>query len=339
MNRIITLFIKLSIVLLLPSVGAAQTSHRAYNFLNVPLSGHAAAMGGCSPALISDDALLIQQNPALLGPELDTSVALSYMRYIGTSNMAGAVFSKSAGHHGAWAAGLRYLNYGTIESIDESGITDGTSFSPYDLVAGGAYSHDITDRLRGAISINLIYSNYASFSALAIAADLGISYYDDDKDLSLALVLKNAGGQVKRFDTQYQRLPFDIQLGYMQGLGRSPFTLSITAFNLTRWKMPYYRLSSDGTASVTDNFASNLFSHLVFGLQYSPSERFYIAAGYNHKTRNDIGAASRSILSGFSAGIGMRLKWIGFDVAFASPHRNTTTIVFNISTNIHDLLQ
>lgn len=87
-------------------------------------------------------------------------------------------------------------------------------------------------------------------------------------------MIKNAGGQVKRFNDSYDHLPFDIQLGYMQGLGNGPFSLSITAHHLTRWKMPYYKHDSNSqTTEVVEadsKFFSDLFRHLTFGLQYSP---------------------------------------------------------------------
>lgn len=93
-------------------------------------------------------------------------------------------------------------------------------------------------------------------------------------------------------------------------IGASPFQFGATAHDLTRWKMPYYKHSSDGSleSEVKDSFADNLFRHLTFSLQYSPSDKFYIAAGYNHKMRTDMGTYHRNFLSGFSAGFGLRVK-------------------------------
>ena len=64
--------------------------------------------------------------------------------------------------------------------------------------------------------------------------------------MSLSLVVKNLGGQIKRFDQAYDRLPFDIQLGWMQRLGSSPFQLSITAWHLNKWSLPYYAVEDNG---------------------------------------------------------------------------------------------
>ncbi len=45
----------------------AQTGRSAYEFLDVPTSSHAFALGGGGIALIDDDVALAQENPALLG--------------------------------------------------------------------------------------------------------------------------------------------------------------------------------------------------------------------------------------------------------------------------------
>ncbi len=100
---------------------------------------------------------------------------------------------------------------------------------PADIVFEGSYSHDITDRLRGGINYCMIYSNYEQYNAFAMAVDLGINYYNEEKDLSFSAVLTNMGGQIKRFDSEYNRLPFDFRLGYMQTIGSSPFQISINA--------------------------------------------------------------------------------------------------------------
>lgn len=332
------------LALLIPYVSAtlrAQDGSSAYSFLEITSSAKAFALGGVNISTIDDDLNLADQNPGLLGPEIDIQLALNYMHYFGDSNFAGARFGMAAGERGAWSAGLQYLGYGSMTSTDISGQPTG-SFSVKDIVISGIYSHDFTDRLRGGINFKMISSTYEQYSAFAMAADIGINYYNEERDLSLSAVLKNMGGQLKRFDSAYDRLPFDIQLGYTQGLGSSPFILSITAWHLNKWSLPYYtHKDEDGidTQIIKDSFVSNLFRHLVFGLQYSPSDKFYIGVGYNNKTRTDMSTYSRNFLSGFSAGLGFRLKSISLGLAYAQPHKGGASIMLNLSTNIHELLR
>lgn len=316
----------------------AQNSSSAYSFLDIPISSHAYALGGVNTAIIDSDILLADQNPALIGPEIGIQAAASYMHYMGSGNFGGVRFGMAAGERGAWSAGIRYLNYGAFDGYLSDGTPTG-SFTPADVVFEGTYSHDITNRLRGGVNYRMIYSTYEHYTAFAMAVDLGINYYNEEKDLSLSAVLTNMGGQVKRFDSEYNRLPFDLRLGYMQTLGNSAFQLSVNAWHLTKWKLPYYnhdKNDSDKQQEVQSNFFSDLFRHLVFGLQYSPSEKFYIGVGYNYKTRTDMSAYQRNFLSGFSLGGGIRVKDFGFAVSYALPHKSASTLMLNLNWTIKE---
>lgn len=311
-----------------------------YSFLDIPSSAQAMALGGTNVSVISSDVSLVGQNPALLGPEIEAAVGLHYMHYMGSGNFAGVRYAMAAGERGAWSAGIRYLNYGEITRTEADGSVNGT-FSPQDLAVDAVYSHDFTDRLRGGITLKLLYSHYEIYEAFAMGADVGLNYYDDEKDLSLSLVLRNMGGQIKRFHDNYDRLPFDIQLGYTQGIGGGPFSISVTAWHLNKWKLPYYEHKDDDNESDSElksGFVSNLFRHLVFGLKYSPSDNFYIAAGYNYKTRTDMSTYKRNFLSGFSLGLGLDVKSFSFSAAYSMPHKSASQLMLNVAMNISELL-
>ncbi len=311
----------------------AQIGANAYSFLEVASSTHALALGGYGIAVSASDVLLADQNPGLLGAEIERVAAISYMRYFGSSNFASARFAHSAGEHGAWSVGLKYVDYGSIDGYNSDGTYTG-SFKPQDISFEGTYAHDFTSRLRGGINVKVIYSNYEEYSAIAMAADLGINYFDPDHNLSLSAVIKNAGGQLKRFNETYDHLPFDIQLGYMQGLGHGPFSLAITAHTLTHWHTTYYKHddNQESTIEEADNkFIPNLFRHLAFGLQYSPTDAFYAAIGYNYKTRTDLTTYQRNFFSGFSLGVGFNVKDFDIGVSFSQPHKSASTLALNLA--------
>lgn len=338
MKRTTAIIALLSALLPAALSARAQKTSTAYDFLNIPTSSHSFALGGAGIAIVDDDVTLIDQNPALLGAEIDRQLAFGYMHWLGSSNFASARYGMAAGERGAWSVGIRYLNYGTMTQTDADG-TVGQTFTPQDIVAGGTYSHDFTDRLRGGITLNMVYSNYEQYTAFALAADLGLNWYDDEKDLSLSVVLRNMGGQLKRFENSYDRLPFDIQLGYMQGLGSTPFQLAITARHLTRWNLQYYdHNANDTSAEYKSSFFSNLFRHLVFGLQYAPTDRFYIGIGYDYKMRTDMSTYQRNFLSGFSAGLGLKVKGFSFGASYAMPHRGGSSVMLNIGCALSELL-
>lgn len=318
----------------------AQESHSAYNWLDISSSSRIYGLGGINVSLVDDDVNITDQNPALLGPEMSGQVALSYMHYVGGSNFAGIRYAHSAGERGAWSASLRYFGYGSTKETLPDGTIIG-DFSPKDVAFGGSYSHDITDRLRGGIALRMLYSGYADYTAFALSADLGINYYNPDSDMSLSAVLANMGGQIKRFDEAYDRLPFDIRLGWSKTFGTFPVRFSVTAWNLTKWKLPYLD-SGDGSEGsqpeVKDKFMSNLMRHLVFGADLVSSPNFYLGLGYNYKARTDMATYSRSFLSGWSLAGGFKGRAFAVGLAFAQPHTGATTFMVNLTLSLNDLL-
>lgn len=321
-------------------IANAEGGGSSYDFLNIPTSAHAYALGGSGVAVISDDVALADQNPALLGSEIEQQFSLGYMHYMGSGNFAGVRFGMGAGEYSAWAAGIRYINYGSLTQYDPSGVAGG-KFSPTDIVVEGSYSRNITNRWRGGVNLNFIYSHYDVYSALALSVDLGVNYYDEERDLSFSFVLRNAGGQIKRFDEAYNRLPFDVQMGYMQRLGETPLSLAISAHNLTRWNLPYYTHAKDTQGDervLKSTFISNFFRHLTFGLQYQPVSKLWFALGYDYKTATDMSTYHRSFLSGFSVGAGLRVRGFGFGVAFAQPHKSASTLMLNVNCNLWELM-
>ncbi len=329
------------LALVCPPGAQAQGGGAAYNFLDITSSSKIYGLGGMNISLVDDELMSSDQNPGLLGQESSGQVVINYMHYMGGSNFAGVRYAHSQGEHGTWSAQIRYFGYGAMDERNEFGDLIG-SFSPQDVAFGGTYSYDFNDRLRGGIDLKMIYSGYADYTAFALSTDLGINYYDPDKDLSLSAVVANAGGQIKRFTDAYSRLPFDIRLGWSQSFGTFPVRFSITAWNLTKWKLPYYKTgdgSADSEPELVDSFMSNLFRHLVFSADLVSSENFYIGLGYNYKTRTDMSTYKRNFLSGFSLAAGLRVKSFGLGLAFAQPHSGGTCLMVNFSCNLQELLR
>lgn len=323
---------------------AAQDGSTAYNFLNVTSSARIYGLGGVNITNVDDDLMSTDQNPALLGGEMSGQLGINYMRYLDDSNFAGLRFAHSAGTYGAWSAGIQYFGYGSITGADESGIITG-SFSPKDVAFSGSFAYDIYGGWRGGILLKLLYSGYEQYSAMAVATDLGVNYYNPDNDLSFSVVAANLGGQLKKFNETSDRLPVDLRLGVAKSFGEFPVRFSVTAWNLTKWHLPYTETgdgistetSGDGD-TVKDSFSSNLFRHLVFGAELISSERFYLSLGYNYKTRTDMSTYSRSFLSGFSLGAGLNARRFRVALALAQPHTGATTFMLNLSLNINDIL-
>jgi len=314
----------------------------AYNFLSVPASSHVYGLGGHNLTIIDDDINLIEQNPALLGPEYDHQVGLNYMRYIGETNFAGLRYGQGVSEHGAIAVGLQYFGYGNIQGADIDGTKTGT-FSASDMAFSLTYSHDISEKWRGGITLKYLYSKYEDYTAGAVAADLGINFYDPDHEFSASLVAKNLGGQVKKFNQNKDDLPWDIQVGVSKMLGMAPIRLHVTAYELTHWSSPYYKIEDVNNPNSDliekESFGSNLLRHMVFGVDVLPTDNLYLGLGYNYRVRSDMATYKRDFMSGLSVCGGLKVRAFGFGAAFARPHTGASTFMFNLTTSIGELMK
>ena len=75
----------------------AQEDNSVFQFLKIPFSSHAAALGGENISIIEDDLTMAVHNPALLSCVADKTLNLNYMLYIAGVNAASAAFSRVAG--------------------------------------------------------------------------------------------------------------------------------------------------------------------------------------------------------------------------------------------------
>ena len=318
------------------------TSTTAYNFLSVPVSSHVYGLGGHNITIIDDDINLVEQNPALLGAEFDHQVGLNYMRYIGETNFAGLRYGQGVSKHGSIAAGIQYFGYGDIEGASVDGTPTGT-FTASDIAFSVTYSHDVTKHLRGGITLKYLYSKYEDYTAGAVAADLGLSYYDPDHEFSASLVAKNLGGQVKKFNEYKDNLPWDIQVGVSKMLSKAPVRLHLTAYELARWNSPYYKIEDINNPNSDlikeESFGSNLLRHLVFGVDVLPTNNIYLGVGYNYRMRTDMATYKRDFMSGLSVCGGLKVRAFGIGAAFARPHSGATTMMFNLTASIGELLK
>lgn len=335
------ILLSMAVVALL-AMADGGTSTTAYNFLSVPVSSHVYGLGGHNITIIDDDINLVEQNPALLGSEFDHQVGLNYMRYIGETNFAGVRYGQGVTKSGSIAVGIQYFGYGNLQGVGADGVETGT-FSASDMAFSVSYSHDVTKNLRGGITLKYLYSKYESYTAGAVAADLGLSFYDPTHEFSASLVAKNLGGQVKKFTDYKDKLPWDIQVGVSKMLGKAPLRLHITAYELARWNSPYYKIEDVNNPNSglvkEESFGTNLLRHLVFGVDVLPTNNIYLGLGYNYRMRSDMATYKRDFMSGLSVCAGLKVKAFGIGAAFARPHTGATTMMFNLTTTIGELLK
>lgn len=312
----------LVIMAALANIAATQAqndSQTGYNFLRLPVSAHAAALGGDNISVIDDDEALIFNNPALLSSVTDKSLNLNYMSYMQGSKVASAAFNKVFGERASAAISGSFVDYGKMKETDENNIQTG-EFSAKDISIAGYFSYLLTDRLSGGVSAKFITSYIADYNSIAVSVDLGLNYYDPDREWSLSFVLKNLGGEVKAYNDDYNRLPFDMQIGASKRFTNTPLRLHATLVDLNH---PHYKV----------------INHLVVGADALLTDNFWIGMGYNFRRANEMKLASSDGKSsthgaGLSFGAGLALSRFKASASWSKYHVSSSSIIMSIAYSL-----
>ena len=293
----------------------SQESQTAYNFLRLPVSAHVAAVGGDNLTLTDDDATLIFHNPALIGGVSDKSINLNFMTYMEGAKTASAAFVKGAGDRGTWGITGQYMDYGSMKETTATNEDLGT-FSARDIAIGGTFAYALTNTLSGGITAKFISSHIAGYNSMAVGVDLGLNYYNEQSEWSLSAVARNLGGQIKAYDDEFERIPFDLQIGVSKRLQGAPLRFHATLSRLTDWDEAFGR-------------------HIAIGADVLLGENIYIAAGYNfrraHEMKISDSEGSSAHGAGFSLGAGLSLQRFKLHLGYGKYHVSASSLLINIS--------
>ena len=298
----------------------AQESQTAYNFLRLPESAHAAALGGDNISIIEDDATLALSNPALLASVGGRTVTVGYMNYMDGVGMYTANYADIVNDKATVGGAIHYINYGKMKEVDQNDVQTGT-FSAADMAFEGLFSYTLAKNLVGGIGAKFVYSKIGGYASTAAAIDLGLNYYSADKDFSASLSVRNLGGQLSTYEDEFESLPTDVSVGVTYGLPNSPLRLSLTFADLNHWDYAFLR-------------------HACVGVDLKLTEQFYVAGGYNArraynmKTRNLTDNSESSHGAGFTVGAGLLLERFKLNVSYGKYHVNSSSIMFNAAINL-----
>jgi long-subunit fatty acid transport protein len=286
--------------------------------MRLPVSAHAAALGGSGITLIEDDATLIFHNPSLINNISDRTLNLNFMTYMEGATTASASFIRAAGERGTWGITGQFMSYGTMKETNASGQQTG-EFSAKDIALGGSFAYSLSEKFTGGITAKFIASYIGQYNSLGACVDLGINYYNSQGELSVSAVARNLGGQLSAYEDDFERMPLDLQLGVTKRLLGSPLRLSASLVRLNDWQY-------------------GLGKHIVIGADLILSPQFYIAAGYNAmrasemKIAEDDGSSAHG--AGLSIGAGLQLERLKLHVAYAKYHVSTASLLVNLAYSL-----
>lgn len=312
---------KVAIILLLALVALdmhAQDSRTEFNFLRLPVSAHAAALGGDNVSIIEDDEALIFSNPALLSSVSDKTINLNYMNYMSGVNMLSAAFNKTVKERASWAGSAQYIDYGSMKETDANNVQTG-EFKAKDIALAGYFSYMLTDHLAGGIAMKFVTSYIGDYNSIGMGVDLGVNYYDDARGWSVSAVVKNLGGQLKAFTDNYERMPIDVQIGASKSFETFPMRLSASLVDLNHWD---YRFAN----------------HIVVGAEFIIAPSIWIGGGYSFRRAHEMKIASTDGESSHGAGLsfggGLNLDRFKVNLAYGKYHVSSSSLTINVAYSL-----
>lgn len=293
----------------------AQESQTEYNFLRLPVSAHAAALGGENITIIEDDPSLMFSNPALASSVSDKTVGISYMNYMHGANYMGASYTKALGEKATLAGGVQYMSYGRMKEVDANNVQTG-SFNASEMAIEAILAYELAPNLMGGITAKLITSHIANYSSMAVGVDLALNWYEPERLWSVSLVGKNLGGQIKAYEENYGKMPIDLQVGVSKTFEALPIRVSATMVDLTHKPL-------------------SLSHHLCLGAEVLLSESIWIGGGYNFRKGEEMIIGNNDEASahgaGFSLGGGINLEQFKLNLAWGKYHAASSSILVNLA--------
>lgn len=295
---------------------AQNDSQTSYTFLRLPLSAHAAALGGDNITMTDDDVMMMFHNPALITGTSVGTLGLQYMNYMSGCNNVSAAYNMLVKEKWNIGIGIDYMGYGSIRHTDADNNDMGT-YNASEMAFYGTLGYELASNLAGGISLKYVYGNISSYNSMAVAVDLGLNYYLPESEWSFGIAVKNLGGQIMAYDEKFEALPLDVQAGVSKRLIGSPVRLSATLSDLNHLDYKF-------------------LNHLCLAAEFIISDEIYVGGGYNFRRADEMkvqegteGLSARG--AGLSFGGGINLEKIKINLAYSKLHVSTASLIANLA--------
>lgn len=255
-------------------------------FLRLPPSAPQAGMGEAGSAVAAGSPAVFI-NPAGLAGIKGGYASFSHSAWADSLsyNVVSAALRTRSG--GVAGLGLRYLSYGNMEALDNTGAPAG-SMAPRDLALDAAWAMELGDGRSAGVSVKYISSRIKR-SASAFALDAGVMQRAGSVFLGAAV--QNAGSGLQYGDEAYP-LPLNLKLG--AGLPLNGGLLAVFDLNIPRGAKPWLAAGGKYVYYLNDGLGLAL------------------RAGYN------TAAADAGSVSGLAAGFGLFGRDGAFDYSVKS---------------------
>lgn len=333
---------KLFVAILLLSLSVLGKTQVMYQFLNLPVNGNTAALGGILPAGYSTQIGSEHDNPAKAAYFESDRLMLAFSDYYAGTNFGYISANRNTQKWGTLAIGLQFMNYGSFTEADPYGSKTGRTFRAGDYALSMYNAHKLNDLWSIGAELSTVWSQYEQYTAVGSELSAGLYYRNPEKLLSFGLVAENMGFQWKSLAGNRESFPFDIKLGVSKKPLHAPFRLNLSVHSLTRIDLGYNSplttdqsyFISDPTATEKKSYADLVARHLSGGVEFVPSDKFSVLLGYNHKRRRELSFSEKQAITGFSLGFQVKFKRFRLQYGRAAYHLAGSTNQFSVITGI-----
>ena len=215
---------------LIAQIGGEST----FAILDFSTSARTIAMGGELMSVYDNDVNLVGSNPALLNAKMNRQISFSFVDYFSDINAVSVHYATNSKKLGMIFFSAKALNYGSFTKTDETGVELG-EFTANEQIITAGISKMLNEKFTIGMNLNFINSKLEQYSSFALGSNLGLTYYNDEKDLCISVLAKDFGRQLKSYTNTKEKLPFQLKMGLSKELAHLPFRFSIVVHHLNKF--------------------------------------------------------------------------------------------------------
>lgn len=330
------------VVLFFSFFASAQVGGRnTYQFLNLPINPHIAALGGKNVTVQSNNPTHVLSNPSLLDSLMVKQVSVNFMNYIADINYGTAAYVHHFGEkYGSFQAGFTYIDYGSFDGFDEFGNST-NSFGGNETAFSVGYAYRIpTSNFYAGANLKMITSRLEQYSSFGLATDVGLTYMNPENKWVASVVLRNAGRQLTAFDEVTENFPLELIIGLSKELEKVPIRWHLTLENMQLWDVAFRNPALDETdleGNVTEDnpsFINNALRHVIIGAELFPNSGFSPRIGYSFRRSDELSVADQRSFSGLTFGFMVKFNRVRFSYTFMRYNQAASSSFFGLDLDL-----
>jgi hypothetical protein len=291
---------------------------------------------------------LAVSNASLILPELHNVAMLNYSDYFSAFSLINFAYARNLPKVGMFLASLQYMNYGSVQAYDIYGNHLGQSDMFYDFALNVGWGKALIDSVFSiGANFKYVFSRGQNFSLNGMAVDVSGTYtnMDIEKGLAVSLAFRNIGTVLKTdMLSNYEKMPFQIDLASYLRLENAPFAFSLVLSNLQKWNLSGIDLNEKTVNATGDTttpnkvsaFADNAMRHVIPGIEFFPFRNMAFRLSYNYHRRQEMKNVIRPGFIGFAWGVGVKIQKFQVDYARSAFHLAGAPNFISVSANLSD---